>query len=287
MPLPQRPAPSQREQPGERDLQPLAVTTLVAVLSVTLVLMAARTGWFGPDVGRGDGFCEAARSGWLKQPANALSNLGFVLAGLRIAWLARLPDGRLPIGRSPDGSAAPGGQRRADLVTPYAVVVVLLGPGSMAMHATQTAVGGHLDLTSMFLISSFAASSALTRTLERGLAFFAVVFAALLAGAELVEAVPGSVPVLMSWGNVAFAALLLVALVLERRLHLVSGLGDVRWIGRSVAALGVAFVVWNLSKDDAPLCDPHSLLQGHAVWHVLCATSAFWLYRYWVSASRR
>ncbi len=85
--------------------------------------LAARGGWLGTDVGRGDGFCEAARSGWLKQPANALSNLGFVVAGLAIGWRAGLPEGRL---------ARPG------LAPAFAVVVVLLGPGSMAMHATQT-----------------------------------------------------------------------------------------------------------------------------------------------------
>ena len=41
--------------------------------------------------------------------------------------------------------------------------------------------------------------------------------------------------------------------------------------------------MWNLSKNGTPLCDPHSLLQGHAAWHLLCAVSAYCLYRYWAS----
>ncbi len=57
-----------------------------------------------------------------------------------------------------------------------------------------------------------------------------------------------------------------------------------RWIWGAVGAIVVAFVVWNLSKNGAPLCDPHSLLQGHAAWHLLCAVSAYCLYRYWNSA---
>lgn len=46
------------------------------------------------------------------------------------------------------------------LATGLAVVVVLLGPASMAMHATQSVPGGRLDLLSMYLIGGFAAAYA-------------------------------------------------------------------------------------------------------------------------------
>ena len=81
-------------------------------------MAAARWGWLGPDVGRGDGFCEAARAGWIRQPANTWSNLGFVVAGLSIAWYAG-ERARLGVTLG----AHPG------LATAYAVLVVLLGPG--------------------------------------------------------------------------------------------------------------------------------------------------------------
>ena len=58
------------------------------MISLSLVLAAARFGWLGPDVGRGDGFCEAVRPGWIRQPANTWSNLAFVIAGLAVAWYA-------------------------------------------------------------------------------------------------------------------------------------------------------------------------------------------------------
>ena len=241
-----------------------------AVVSLTTMYLAGRGGWLGPDVGRGDGFCEAARSGWLKQPANALSNLGFVAAGLAIGWRAGVPEGRL---------ARPG------LAPAFAVVVVLLGPGSMAMHATQSAVGGHLDLSSMFLLASFASAYALMRWQQRGSAYFAGVFVAALVACELVERIPGEIPVVMHAGNLVFGVLLVLTLVLEVRLRGRDGLGDVRWIQYAFGTLAAAFLVWNLSKDAGPLCDPGSLLQGHAIWHLLCAVSAYCLYRYWCSAT--
>lgn len=39
---------------------------------------------------------------------------------------------------------------------------------------------------------------------------------------------------------------------------------------------GTGAMVWFFSRSDGPLCDPGSLLQGHAVWHGLAAV-AFWL----------
>ena len=51
-----------------------------------------RQGWLGPDVGRGDVFCEVPHDiAGVFQPANSLSNLGFVVAGLAVAWRAGGP----------------------------------------------------------------------------------------------------------------------------------------------------------------------------------------------------
>jgi hypothetical protein len=49
----------------------------------------------------------------------------------------------------------------------------------------------------------------------------------------------------------------------------------------AVVALAAAAVVNALSRTDAPLCRPDSLLQGHALWHVLTAVgAALWLARW-------
>jgi hypothetical protein len=46
-------------------------------------------------------------------------------------------------------------------------------------------------------------------------------------------------------------------------------------------ALALAVVANVLSRTGAPLCRPDSLLQGHAVWHVLTAVgAALWLARW-------
>jgi hypothetical protein len=244
--------------------RPLVLAALTTVVSLTLLALAIRFGWLGPDVDRGAEFCEAA-GGRIRQPVNMLSNLGFVVAGLAIARDAW----RLPV-----------------VGTAYACLVVLLGPASMAMHATESALGGHLDMLSMYLVASFAVSYAAMRVTRRGPGFMAVVFAGAVAACLLVEALGGEVPVVMHAGNLAFGALLLTALLLERRLlrrgeeHL-----DRRWILAAVGSLALAFAVWNTAKDGSPLCWPGSVYQGHGIWHLLCAVSAYCLFRFYASGT--
>ena len=58
---------------------------------------------------------------------------------------------------------------------------------------------------------------------------------------------------------------------------------DLRWLVAAVGALALAFAVWNTAKTDRFGCFPDSLYQGHGVWHLLCAVSAYCLFRLYVS----
>ena len=251
--------------------RPLLVAGAVAVVSVAVLAAAIGQGWLGPDVGRGANFCEAPHAGWIRQPANTLSNVGFVVAGLLIAHRA---------GRLAGDSVMP-----RPVATFYACVVVLLGPGSAAMHATQTELGGHLDMLSMYLVAGFAASWAWVRWTRRGTAAFVGAYVACVAACELVGLWPDPVPVVHYSGNLAFGLLLVAAVVLETMLW---RRGETTLVFRhgvvALAAMLVAFTIWLLSN--AGWCDPTSLVQGHAAWHLLCAVAAYWLFRLYESEHR-
>ena len=125
------------------DYRPLLITGAVSVAGLAMLLLGTAYGWLGPDRDYGAQFCEVAHWRYFAQPANTLSNLGFVAAGLALAWRARWPGAHLT---------------PPSLTTPFAVIVALLGPASMAMHATESALGGQLDVLSMQLLASFAAA---------------------------------------------------------------------------------------------------------------------------------
>jgi hypothetical protein len=253
--------------PPRADRAPLVVTSVVAIVSCGLLVLAVRLGWLGPDVGRGAGFCER-HAGLVRQPANALSNAGFVVAGLVASWQAGRPSFL--------------GTMRPAFATFAASVVVLLGPASAAMHATQSAAGGALDLLSMYLIASLAAAYGWVRWARRGPVALAAAFLAGVVLCELVGLYRRPVPVVSIAGNLAFGALLVVALTFETLLW---RRGETRRrFGYGVAALAAmltAFAVWNLGQHG--WCDPHSWLQAHAAWHLLCALAAYLLFRLWAS----
>lgn len=244
---------------------PVVVVAAISLVAWALLVLAAWQGWLGMPAGRGAEFCEATRAGLIKQPINAASNLGFTVAALAIATSA---------GRSTQGART--------ALTSFAVVVALLGPGSGAMHATETAVGGHLDLLSMYLLASFATAYALVRsgrlTTRQGGWFFV----ALVVACEVIGAIPVALPVIMHPGNAAFAALLLTTVAIElgmiRREE-----AEWRWGLASVGTLLLAFAVWNVAKDGSPWCSPYSIVQGHGIWHLFDALAAYFLARHYLA----
>ena len=245
------------------------ITAVVSALSLVVFAIVLRFEWFGPDVGAGANFCEAARDGLIKQPANTMSNLAFVIAGLAAAFYLDLHWSQIA---------------HARLLAAFPALIALLGPGSIAMHATQSSLGGRFDVGSMYLVAAFAAAYGMTRILRRGLPTLAVLFVILVVAAEVLGASDQPAPLVDTAGNLAFAVLLLIAVALEAAIqrkpsHPMSWW----WALVAVGAMVVAFVIWSFSHSGGPLCDPGSLLQGHAVWHVLCAVSAYGLFRFYAS----
>ncbi|MGZ5382886.1 MAG: hypothetical protein ACXWH0_02705, partial [Acidimicrobiia bacterium] len=56
---------------------------------------------------------------------------------------------------------------------------------------------------------------------------------------------------------------------MQRGVRLFSGRAPARSIG--TAMVGTGAIVMILSRTSGPLCAPDSLIQGHAIWHVLAA----------------
>lgn len=253
------------------DYRPLLITGAVSVAGLAMLLLGTAYGWLGPDRDYGDQFCEVAHWRYFAQPANTLSNLGFVAAGLALAWRARWPGAHLT---------------PPSLTTPFAVIVALLGPASMAMHATESALGGQLDVLSMQLLASFAAAHGLARVWGKagptGGRLGPVLFIAFLAVSTYAALRGGRVPLVHHAGNGAFAVMLLAAFAAELRLARRASL--VPWWGLgAVASIVIAFVIWVPSQTGRAWCDPTSWIQGHAAWHLLGALAAYLLGRHYTA----
>jgi dihydroceramidase len=99
-----------------------------------------------------------------------------------------------------------------------------------------------------------------------------VIYLAILAVLGIVWwLVPGS-------GIFVFAGLVAAAVLLELVIA-IWGVRGVRrplvpWLALGLGTFALALLVWRLSWTGAPLCDPSSLLQGHALWHILAEAVA-------------
>lgn len=206
-------------------------------------------------------FCEAVRPSGIRQPANSLSSLSFVVVAVFVvlAW------------------ARSSARRQDTHFLLYAFTLLVVGLGSAYFHATLSFRGQFIDVLGMYLIGTFALLYGIGRLRDLTGARFGASYAALNAVLAM----------LLYWlpvvRRVAFGLIIVAVLVVEatiRRKGLTSG--DSRYLKRAVGVMSVAFVIW-IFDYTRTICDPTSLMQGHAIWHMLGAVASWYLFRYYAS----
>ncbi len=267
-----------KDETNSRNSAVFIIPLLVAVSSFSLFILAVINGWMGPAQNVGGDFCEGPYDGLIKQPVNTWSNFGFITAGLLVAW--QLMKGTY--------------RQQRNMLTQndfsaifFSSLVVLLGPGSMAMHATLTPIGGELDMLSMYLICAFMVAYATQRYYRWGAPQFVVVFISVIVICEVVGLYHPHLPIIDYAGNAIFGGFIITAIIFEMLNSFVrKAQHEKKWGAFGLISLIAAFAIWNFWKNDSPLCDPHSLIQGHAIWHLLDALAVYFLFRYYVSEHR-
>lgn len=223
------------------------------------LLLAAASAWGPwrqatclPD----DCFCEALGAGLIRQPANTWSSLAFVAVGIGVAvrWF-----------RSGERGLAALSRAEAALLCGS---LVLVGLGSAFYHASFTFVGQVFDVSGMYLVATFLLLHRLGPRWNLppigSVLGFVGVNAALMTAQVTTPALR----------RVAFGILLAAALAVEWR----SSRRGRPWLATGAGLMLLAFVIWILDRWRL-VCDPGSLIQGHAAWHVLGALASACLYR--------
>jgi hypothetical protein len=159
----------------------------------------------------------------------------------------------------------------------YGCALVAIGLGSYFYHATLTFAGQVCDMSGMYLLLTFSLAYGLSRITR------------IRAGVALLSYVVGNLALLgfqMAFPDLrryVFAGLVLGVLGMEAGYRRVSGTAIAsRWLWYAAGTMAVAFLVWVLDITRA-VCGPESVFQGHALWHVLCALSGWFLYRHYQS----
>lgn len=235
------------------------------MLSVTLglgaVVVLGLLGWPGEpfDCVANPCYCELPTAGLVRQVGNTWSNLGAVFAGLYVAYVAA----QRRLAREASGHPSQALDVLGLLAPP---ALVFQGVGSMFFHGGLTTWGSALDAMSMFAIAGLLVTAQALRLgwLDvRGLirAWVVLVVGGLLVGFANPPLVAGLVFVL-------FLSILGTEVLLTRR-----GLSPSSSLFRVGISMHVSAVaVWFFSAGEGlPLCEPHSVWQGHGVWHLAAA----------------
>lgn len=202
-------------------------------------------------------FCEESVCGWVRQPGNTVSNVGFLLVG----WLIFRHVRR---------------RGHANLVL-LAYISIATGLTSAFFHASETRLGAILDFSGIYLGSAYMFAMNMRRITQwnKGrivavyLLFFGVSFVLLLVDPDFSR---------NFYALQSFAC----CIVLETILFFTQSVQpNYRWFGAFWLSFLLGYGLWLLDVKHL-VCDPgNHWISGHALWHWLDALALYCVYRFY------
>ncbi len=200
----------------------------------------------------------------VREPQNTWSSMAFVIGG---AWLAAVAIGGLARG--------------------LGLALIAVGGGSFLYHASASRVLRHFDVAAMYWVFLMTVLLCLAAVMPRGRAhlernavryFFAALLLAAGWAAARNVAIGGMKPFSLRLALAVTAATLIGSLaVVARRRESVPAALQLLGI---VTLLGAALACQTADQPGGRFFRPEAVIQAHAVWHVLAATTVVWAGRF-------
>jgi hypothetical protein len=190
--------------------------------------------------------CEAIGSGWLEQPVNAWSSLAFAMVGA----------GMVVAGAT---AGATNKRERANRLI-FGGLLIATGLGSFLFHGPQPASAQFLHdasfLAALFFLIAANSTGALGMS-DRTTVIIVV------SGLIVIAAVVGGGAPANTLTAVLAVALVLSDLVLWRHAR-----PRTTWYAVAVTSLVIGLGLFFAGRTTSTLCDPESVFQAHAGWHI-------------------
>jgi hypothetical protein len=208
--------------------------------------------------------CEFLAAGFLAQPINAVSSLAFVVAGF-LLFLAGTRGGF-----------------RGPLAAAFSATLVAVGIGSVAFHGPGGVVADWVhdgSITALLVLIGAAEIGSAIGWHQRRVVWAWAVVSAVLWSVEWIWSGAGDTL------NAPLAAFAVVGVLVTQKASAPAPEERTGGILAGLTILGLGGLIMLLSRTGGPLCAPNSVLQGHAIWHVLAASGIFVYARFRTAAA--
>ena len=255
---------------------------LVAALITCYTILGAENIWITLAAASGNAlhFCELNRvDALIKQPANTWSNLAYIPVGLVIISLgfADLKQGMER--RKSDNFLV----RYPILSIVFGFCTLYVGIGSFLYHASLTSVFQKHDQMGMYALVLTILVFSLYRIFPT-IKLFGKWKSFHVTG--LIVAAIFFVLIYTVWAtlniNTVFPIMILLVLAshLYYEVFIKKSAAFSNYMIGGFVCLASGFTIWMLDRSHI-ICSPESWLQGHAIWHILTASSALFMYMYY------
>lgn len=208
-------------------------------------------------------FCEENVNSWVMQPANAWSNLPMFLVGIFLLYITR--------------------KSQNILIRSLPWIMILIGLFSFIYHASFTFMGQILDLSSMFLLSSYLLIFNLKRLSPQKYKQKALVY--LLIGLSIISVAFVYFFRTIGGFNIGipiFVLQILTVIILEYRIRKLPAEYDLKFFFLAIATIALGQIVWWLDFSRVWCNQSYfHLINGHSLWHILSAVCFIFLYLFY------
>jgi len=211
-------------------------------------------------------FCETVSTGFIRQPINAYTNLGYIIVGILILIYLK----KTSIEKST--TAAISGLPRK-LLKLFGIAYIAVGIGSFIYHASFIFLGEELDDDSMYMIAIFLVLFEAARIRKLSLRQFLWIYVLMnFAFEAIIYFFP-----LVRGGLFVFLMFVALGIELVAR-RMLSIYNEVRLTDHANLIFLAGYFFWILDKSHA-FCYPNSFFQGHAIWHLLTAYAGWVMFK--------
>jgi len=195
--------------------------------------------------------CEAIGSGWLEQPVNAWSSLAFALVGAGMVGAGMV---------APDRAIDT--RERANRVI-FGGLLIATGIGSFLFHGPHPASAQFLHDASFLAALFFLIAANVTGAL--GISNRSTIIVTLLGLIVIAVVLGAGAP-----ANI-LTAVLAVALIVSELVMWRHARPRIAWYRVAVISLLAGLGLFVAGRTTSALCDPKSVFQAHAGWHIAAA----------------